>query len=546
MRTMRCVVALVVVALTLAACTGLPTSGPIGRLTDAAPTARSDARYEPAKPRNGASAKQILAGYLDAMLAYPQATTVVEAYLTEDAAKAWNPGPGMAVYSRLRTTVGAPSNDRAEAALQFDQVMEFDPDGRVAVEPKTVRVPLTLIRRGQWRVATPLGGYLVSKRFADQYVRPFPLWFFDGDGQRLVPELSHGLVSPQLAAEMVQRLVDGPRESSLRTYVPPADRVRVEVRGGVADVQLDGAAPESPDRFRAQLLSTLRGVPGIDGVRIFIDGAPDGGVHPIDAVVGFGPRSVADHVYGLTEDGVVAVSNALRPIAGPWSNGGRGAAGVSVDSTNIAVVNEQRTAVAFAGRTGAGRQSIGGTAFVNPSWDDQHRLWLVDRPAETRVRVVEPGAVRTVDAGLPAGVESFAISPDGVRYVAAVNGTVVVGMVERDAAGRPTALGAGRVVSVGLKGERAVGWASQVRVEFLATTRYGPQLHSIGFDGADLSVPSARDALPNGGIAAWAGPPHEGADRWGLDQSGRVWRQTAGGIWSKLATERLRALSVGR
>ncbi|HSI26400.1 MAG TPA: LpqB family beta-propeller domain-containing protein [Aeromicrobium sp.] len=544
---MRHLVALVVVALTLAACTGLPTSGPVGRLTDAAPTARADTRYEPAKPRRGASAKQILAGYLDAMLAYPQATTVVEAYMTEDAAEAWNPGPGMAVYSRLRTTVGAPIDDRAEVTLQFDQVMEVDPDGRVTVEPKTVRVPLTLVRsEGQWRVATPLGGYLVSERFADDYVRAFPLWFFDGDGQRLVPELSHGLVSPQLAAEMVQLLVDGPRESSLRTYVPSADRVRVEVRGGVADVQLDGAAPESPDRFRAQLLSTLRGVPGIDGVRIFIDGAPDGGVHPIDAVVGFGPRSVADHVYGLTEDGVVAVSNGLRPIAGPWSNGGRGAAGVAVDSTSIAVVNQPRTAVAFAGRNGGGRQSISGTAFVNPSWDDQHRLWLVDRPAGTRVRVVEPGAVRTVDTPLPAGVESFAISPDGVRYVAAVNGTVLVGMVERDAGGRPTGLAAGRVVSVGLAGERGVGWASQVRVEFVATTRYGPQLHSVGFDGADLSVPSVRDAVPNGGVAAWAGPPHDGADRWALDESGRVWRQTAGGIWSKLTTERLRALSVGR
>ena len=540
-------VALAVVGLAVSACTGLPTSGPIGRIADGAPTSPADQRYEPAMPRQSATAKQIVEGYLDAMMAYPQATTLVAAYLTDDAAETWNPGPGMAVYSKVRTTVGATSGDRAEATVEFDQVMNVDPGGRVTVDRETVRVPLTLIRRaGQWRVSTPLGGYLVSTRFSDRHLAAFPLWFFDQAGQRLVPELTHGLISRQLAAETVQRLVDGPRETSLRTFVPRAERVRVEVRGGVADVQLDGAAPESPDRFRAQLLSTLRGVPGIDGVRIFIDGAPDGGVHPIDAVVGFGPRSVPDRVYGLTESGVVAVTNRLRPIAGPWANGGRGAAGVAVDSTSVAVMNQARTAVAYASRTGGDRRSIDGTAFVTPSWDDQHRLWLIDRPAATRVRVVEEGVVRTLEADLPPSVESFAISPDGARFAAAVDGAVRVGMVERDGEGRPTGLGAARVVSTGLAGERAVGWTSQVRVAFVATTRYGPQLHSVGLDGADRSVPGARESVPNGGVAAWAGPPEEGADRWALDQSGSVWRQTAGGIWSKLATERLRALSVGR
>lgn len=541
----------VALTLALAGCAGLPTTGPITRVSDGQPTSRDAARYEPAKPRPGASPQQVVEGYLDAMLAHPQASALVASYLTTEAASDWNPGPGMAVYSQLTTAVDKPTGDRAEATLQFTQVMTVDTEGRASVDPKAVRVPLVLRRQnGQWRVATPLGGYLVSARFATDFLRAFPLWFFDREGRRLVPELTHGLASPQLAAELVQRLVDGPRESSLRTYVPPADRVRVEMRGRVADIHLDGATPESPDRFRAQVLSTLRGVPGVDGVRILIDGVPDGGVHPIDAVVGFGPRSVPDLIYGLSGSDVVAVTNRLRPIAGPWADRGRDAVGVAVDSENVATVTKDRTTVSFGPRTDVSRRTITGTGFVTPSWDDEHRLWLIDQPGAIRVRVIESGAVRALTADLPAGVESLAISPDGARYAAGIrrdgDADVLVGIVERGYDGRPVSLGAGEVVSSGLRGEHGVGWASQTRVAFLAETPYGPQLHSVGFDGGDRSVPTARDAVPGGGIVSWAGPPDEGADRWAVDQAGRVWRQASGGIWSKLTTARLRALSVGR
>lgn len=551
MTRLRRAVATVGFCCVVGGCAGLPTSGPITHTTVQDPGSHEATRYEPAKPRRGASPQQILDGYVDAMLAHPQATAVVQAFLTREAAAGWNPGPGMAVYSTVRSQVGKPTLGSASASLEFYQMLTIDAEGRASVDAKTVTVPLTLTQQdGQWRVATPMPGYLVSSRFASDYVRAFPLWFFDRQGDRLVAELTHALVSPQSAAELIQRLVDGPREASLRTYVPETARVRVEVRGTTAELNFTGAEPESRDRFRAQVLSTVRGVPGIEGVRILFDGAPDGGVHGIDAVVGFGPRSVPNRVYGVADTGVVSVTNRARPVDGRWSVLGRDTDAVAMDSENVAVVDRGRATVVVGGRTTGELQSIRGRNFANPSWDDQHRLWLVDQTAGSRVQVVESGRVRQIQADLPAGVESFAISPDSARYVAAVGGgddrDVIVGFVERDGDGRPIGLAGGRRVSAGLRGERAVGWVSQTRVAFLASTHFGPQLHSVGFDGADRSVPSARDAVPDGGITAWAGPPADGADRWALDRSGGVWRQRPGGIWSKLDDTKLLALSSGR
>jgi hypothetical protein len=405
---------------------------------------------------------------------------------------------------------------------------------------------------GQWRIDNPVPGYLVSQNFARDYVRSYPLWYFDASGQRLVPELVHAVVSEQLPLTLLHRLASGPRGSTLRTYLPTMDRLRVRVTGNVAEIDIRRPKNGSEDRIAAQLLSTLRGVPGIDEVRILVNGAPDGEDHPIDAVVGFGPGPQSSRVYALRRNHVVRVSTRVEPIPGPWGKSARDAVAIAVGSESVAAVLPGRSAVVVGDRDGGKVANYPGNSFVRPSWDDAGRLWLVDNPATARVRVVDGAGMVEVDTGGLGAVSSFAVSPEGSRYAAIVgagrDAQVVVGDIVDDSVGFPRRLGSPRLVSHAVAGERQVGWTSQTRVEFVAGTASTPQLYTAGLDGVDLS--GSADGSPlAGGVAAWAGPPVDGADRWALDRHGRVWMRASGGSWRRLTTAAggvVQGLSSGR
>jgi len=542
-----------IAVLALAGCAGIPDSGPVERVVAATSRTHGTVRYEPAGPRPGASPTALAEGYLDAMLAYPEATAIVESYLTTQAARDWESASGMAVYSSAEPRLRSLSGNRAQVAVHLREVLSLDPTGRATLAPAVTTRILQLARvSGQWRIDNPVPGYLVSQNFARDYVRSYPLWYFDESGQRLVPELVHAVVSEQLPLTLLHRLASGPRGSTLRTYLPTMEGLRVRVTGNVAEIDIRRPKDGSEEKIAAQLLSTLRGVPGIDEVRILVNGAPNGDDHPIDAVIGFGPGPQPSRVYGLRQNHVVRVSTRVKPVPGPWGKSARGAVDIAVGSESVAAVNQGRSDVMVGKRVGGEVTNYPGTDFIRPSWDDSGRLWLVDNPASARVRVVVGAGMVEVDAGHLGTVSSFAVSPEGSRYAAVVGGgrdaQVVVGDIVNDSAGFPRRLGAPRPVSRGLVGERQIGWASQTRVEFVASTASTPQLYTVGLDGVDLSA--SNDTTPlAGGVVAWAGPPADGADRWAVDRQGRVWMLASGGSWRRLtaATEgAVRSLSSGR
>jgi hypothetical protein len=544
----RPVLAILVAALTLGGCAGLPDSGPVERVAAVESRTHSTVRYEPARPRFGATPQQVVDGYFDAMLAYPEAAGVVQSYLTPRAVEKWRSAAGYTVYTHLTPKLEHVGRDEAKVAVRSRNVLTIDGAGRAKVEDASVNRTLRLERvGGEWRVDNPAPGYLVSRQFAHDYIRSYPMWFFDESGKRLVPEVAHSLVSDQLALSLVRRLAGGPRQSTLRTYLPSANDLRVAVTGKIVEIDFNGQPPGSADKVAAQLLSTLRGVPGLDGLRILVDGVPQGDVHPLDAVVGFGPGPLALRAYAIQRDRVVDVTNGSHPIAGPWGRSAGHAVGLAVDTSSVAAVQRGRASVTLGPRAGRGDVvTYPGTRLADPVWDDDHGLWLVDNPQGARVRWARNGEVREVATVSLGEVDSFAVSPDRARYAAVTRtdgrAAVVVGLIEHDADGAPTRLLSPTVVSMGRRGERSVGWASPSRVEFVAVGREGPQLRSVGLDGVDVAGGSSLSA----GVAAWAGAAADRAERWALDGHGRLWRRASGGEWHHVGHGRYSALSSGR
>ena len=570
---MKQLIAIAAATTMLAGCAGIPSSGPVERVADDGGLDQSTVRYAPVGPPRGASPQQIVRGYLDAMLAYPVSTGTAALYLTPDAANEWRSSEGVTVYVRPRVTLpeGAegPDRNKVSVELRTDGVARLDRQGHYTRSTNDPTRTYRLERiDGQWRVANPQSGVMVTRTYYGSYFRPFPLYFFDASGERLVPDLVHLAVGEQLPTGLVTALARGPGRTpgTLRTYVPEAGSLRPSVTvgdEGVADVEfstsLTSLSAEERDRLAAQIVWTLKSAPGLRGLRIFggtaILSSRGERVHPADSWGGFGPPAAKNHTYALVDDKLVEIDGTtVEPISGAWGGDAAGAVEAAVGDDFVAAVLAGHDEVRVTDRAGRDALEIEGARFVAPSWDFDDRLWLVDRPgSSSRVRVVEDRRVRALPTGALRGlaVRSFALSPDGARYaVVATDGgdrALYVGPVRRDKDDRLTSLGGPRRLSIGVSDPRSVGWISTTRLGFLGASDAGVQLYDAALDGTDVlgGDTGGGPLLPDVDAIVLTGRTGDDSARWVLDGRRRLWHRPPDGSWRLIDDRRFSGLSTG-
>ena len=566
-------VAAVAVAMVLAGCAGIPSSGPVQRVADDSGLDQSTVRYAPVGPSRGASPQQIVRGFLDAMLAYPVSTGTAALYLTPGAAKGWRSSEGVTVYTTPE--VALPDSDEVadpgavSVELRTNEVARLDRQGHFSRSTRDPKRTYRLVELdGQWRISNPQAGVMVTRTYYNDYFRPFSLYFFDAPGERLVPDLVHLAVGEQLPTALVTALARGPGRTpdTFRTYVPGARTLRPSVTVGeedVADVEfstsLTKLSTRERERLAAQIVWTLRSVPALLGVRIFggtpILSARGDRVHPADSWGGFGPPAGNAHTYALVDDKLVEIDGAtVRPVTGSWGRDARGAVEAAVGDDAVAAVLPGRDRVRITDRAGESPLDVDGARFIAPRWDPDDRLWLIDRPAgPTRVRIVDDDSVRNLSArGLRGlAVRSFAVSPDGARYALTATGgaglSIYVGPVHRDKGGRLTALGDPRRLATGVGEPRSVGWVSTTRLGFLGASDAGVQLYEVAYDGTDVTGGDTGGGplLPDVDAASLAGRTGDNAARWVLDGRRRLWYLPPEESWRLVDDRRFSGLSTG-
>lgn len=498
----------------LAGCASIPTSGAVRQGQDLRVERQDDAvAFIADGPVEGATAAQVVQGFLAAGADFRNDHEVAREYLTDRAAQSWRPGAGTVVHDGGAPPVVEDQGDGSVVA-RATEVARIDDEGsyqRTPGLPEISRGFRVERQDGEWRIAELDDGLLLSQLDVSQAYRPVSLYFLSPTRNSLVPDT---VLVPELAGlptKVVGRLLRGPTAAlrgAVLTGFPQGTNLEVQsvpVSDGLATVPLTeealSADQDAREQMSAQIVWTLKQLGSeIERVRITAGGddlvvagvAQD---QARNSWLTYDPDGLGSSasVYAV-RDGVVGriIEGAFQPVVGPAGTGDpplRSPA-VSLDTTEVAAVSPDGRTLRVGRLAADGDLEVvlTGEDLSPPSWDPLGNLWVVDRSTD-RVLLLPGGsgpAVQVETPALPGGrPTAIAVSRDGAR-AALVAGRgqgarLVLGAVtgleglEPDATGTPrVAIESVREVLPGARAVRDVAWSNATTLTVLGSLDGSP------------------------------------------------------------------------
>ena len=474
MNTRTLGVMLAMVTLPLTACVSLPQSGSVqpGPRQDQENQSGAPFDYNPPGPSRGDTPVDVVGGFLQAMQATPQTTTVAREFLTDEASTGWVPTKSTLIYGS-----GDLSYLGRSVTMSFGDTVDLNGRGEWLGNlhgNRGVEYRLTVVnQQGEWRISNPPDALIVPRSHFETRFQQYYLYFFDKAAQILVPEpvyLPRGEQAPTL---LIEGLLKGPDQELLgatRTFIPSQTELEISVpvaRDGIAEVPLSDEVLDLDDDdlelALAQIGWTLRQVPGIEQMRITVDGSPldipDQGVEQdVRAWPEYDPSInwASQELFGIRDGRVVTrLAGEEVRIAGLFGTepSGLRTIGVDLPAEQIAGVSKDGTTVFVSPRArdvgevpDVGSADVAyphGTDVLRPAWDIYGQVWLIDRSRDgAALFVVRDGVSRRVEAPGITGknIKGFILSRDGTRLVAIVDGKnrdrLVISRIARDDEGQ--------------------------------------------------------------------------------------------------------------
>jgi hypothetical protein len=275
--------ALMLSALVLAGCGGIPTSGsPVTSnvIDDDFELEIGDA---PQGPREGATQEEILTDFISAATNPQGDFQVARQFLAADFSTEWNPDEVVRVASGVGSAI--PISDGV-MDYTFSTFASVDNLGHyseeTSAETATLRFTFAL-ENDQWRISEAPPGIVVSESRFDNVFKQQALFFFDPSYRYLVPDVRWFPNQSSVSKRVVAALLAGPSTwlsgGVTLSAFPPGTALgpdSVSVVSGVArvDVTEEVMAASNTDRvrMRQQLSTSLSSVSSISNVEITVDG----------------------------------------------------------------------------------------------------------------------------------------------------------------------------------------------------------------------------------------------------------------------------------
>jgi hypothetical protein len=574
-RLRLCTAALALLLVT--ACSGIPDSGPIVTV-DASdqPTPVSPGRVDPAPPAPGSTPAQVVRDFMAAMEAFPVSTDVAREFLTEAAAETWDPSRGTVVYESA--DFGEAPGGRVN--MQVVERARIGSRGTFTPQPagSQQRTFEWQLRRqgGEWRIANPSNLLYVGAAYFEDYYSSYNLYFLDPSQTIVVAEPAYFPSGDQLATNLVRALLAGPSSTSaahVRTAIPSSERLDVPIPvrdDGLAEVRLTGPEEEltelQAELVSVQVVTTLRQVPGLLGVRIVVNGTPlEIGGNDVQEVASWGyydpaANRIEGRLFALARGGLQTVEGlSVAPFVAPVGPGRQSLSYLHVQETTdrLLGVSQDRQRLLSGPIDPADGPlrpvEVTGADFGRPTEDRGGGLVVPDRAPDGSTLVVVDNlgvaeARRVLATSLSAlRVERFAISPDGMRFLAVVTpaasstgvkfARLMIGWVDRDPDGRISGVSDTRSLTVPgeqLSAVRDAGWIGQGGIALIGRFAESPYaVYTVNIDGSRLSGGQVSgEPLPEELAPVWLAT--DGLERtpvYAAGRDGRLWLQDEDGEW---------------
>lgn len=477
-RRLRVLVPLLLVALVLSGCTGVPGSGPVvavgtGPSEPVAPT--------PAEVDKNLAPDQVVRQFLESSADTSRDVSrsapfqTARNYLTEAAAQSWQPqnnSTQVVVLDVVRVNAPATrraSADQAEVDVQGTQLASLDADNAYhATAPTAYTHSFNLVReQGEWRISNPPNALVLNQSQFEATFKQRMLYFVSQDGEVLVPDPRWIILGPSpkdRAAALVDLLLGG-----ASVGLSPAVLNRLEggrLRGNIeldpqnGEVKVDLTGVRLPNQqaqlqLIGQLVDTLAPTEA-PGVQISVDGQLLGGraytprdTQSLDAeqIPAVGPPVPGDgyyvnpsgHVLSLTTGeamwGELGYSAQVKAAAMSAANGAVAAVVSAGDQQQLTIGRplqyQPSTTVLTADRLTAPTFDRSGTS-----------VWVVQQTGDkTDVRQLTTTApfgqqsVTVPDLADLGQVTALERSPDGARVALVADKKLYLGTVVEQAAG---------------------------------------------------------------------------------------------------------------
>ncbi|MCL1838576.1 MAG: LpqB family beta-propeller domain-containing protein [Propionibacteriaceae bacterium] len=248
---------MLLVLVTLTGCTSVPVSGPVDYHQLEQVPNTSGAQVAPQPPMKGATPELVVEGFLYAMSVYQPSYRVARAYLTPEASLSWNPDEGVSIYADGVLPVFANDN----ATLSVQKTGNLDPNGvyhsvsRQLLQDFELRQDVS----GQWRIANPPEGLLLSRSLFAYGYSPFDRHYLNLDGNAYLPDPVWIAPGDDLIKRALQSQLNSPSEW-LADLVQPTTEIEVvsvHVDADLIVVTLSAAANDLSLEVRRQLVGAM-------------------------------------------------------------------------------------------------------------------------------------------------------------------------------------------------------------------------------------------------------------------------------------------------